>query len=169
MGAGSGGVTKLRFLPHAQYYRALGEHYAHAFCIVRGCLVRKFWAAKVGGRSSSLGVRRVSGAHPGGFREAPRKQTRGQTQHYKAHTCTLCRNKHRQSVAGQVTRSDVDMSAHVPTFDTCALTRLGSLALVRMNPRLTRLPMHTVQSSHGRELSAGWVGSRGFQWIGSRV
>ena len=39
--------------------------------------MRKFWAAKGGGRSSSLGVRRVSGAHPGGFREAPHKQNQG--------------------------------------------------------------------------------------------
>ena len=40
---------------------------------------RGFWRVrsgppKLGGRSSSLGVRRVSGAHPGGFREAPHKQ-----------------------------------------------------------------------------------------------
>ena len=33
------------------------------------------------------------------------------------------------------------MSAHVPTFGICALTRLGSQALVRMNLHLTRLPM----------------------------
>ena len=47
----------------------------------------------------------------------------------------------------------VDMSAHAFTFGTCALPRLGSQALVRMNSRLTRLPMHTVQSLRGR----GWV------------
>ena len=38
--------------------------------------MRKFWAAKVGGSVlTSLGVGRVSGAHPGGFREAPHNLT----------------------------------------------------------------------------------------------
>ena len=50
------------------------------------------------------------------------------------------------------------MSAHVPQFPTCALTRLGSQALVRMILRMKRLPMHIVHSSRRRELSAGGVG-----------
>ena len=36
----------------------------------------------------------------------------------------------------------MDVSAHGPTFGTCALTRRGSQALVRMQPRL---PMHVYQ------------------------
>ena len=61
----AGGVRgrgrKLRFStpPHAQYYRAFGEHYARAFSFLRGCLVRKFWAAKVGGSVVVLGKRGI--------------------------------------------------------------------------------------------------------------
>ena len=68
---------KLKFVPHAESHRAVGEHYARTISFVRGGVLRKFWAAEIGGWSSSLGIRRVSGAHPGGFREAPHKQKSG--------------------------------------------------------------------------------------------
>ena len=95
-------------------------------------------------------------------RGAPHKQNMGQMQHYEAHMCTLCCNKHKQSVGGLscASRRGRHVRAHVPTLDTCALTRLGSLALVLMNPRLKRLPMHTVHSPHGSELKFSWKGSR---------
>ena len=47
----------------------------HVLLVLSGLgLVRKFSAAKIGGSVAPPGVSRVSGAHPGGFREAPLKQ-----------------------------------------------------------------------------------------------
>ena len=127
----------------------------------------RIWAAKVGcvpGGPPGLGSPswRILGSAP--------QAELGAKQSTERLMCTLCRNKHRKSVGGLISCASggVDMSAHVPTFDTCALTRLGSQALVRMISRPTRLPLHIVHSSRGRELGAGWTGSRGFPWIGSR-
>ena len=49
----------------------------------------------------------------------------------------------------------MDKSAHVPTFDTCSLTRLGSQALVRTNKTAgAHCPFVTRQRV---ERGAGWV------------
>ena len=132
----------------------------------------ELWAAKVGwsvvvpGGPPGFGSPswRISGSAP----QAELGPKRSSTRLICVRNAVIS-TKHNKAWEGYVARPGVDMSAHVPTFDTCALPRLGSLALVRMNLRLTRLPMHTVQPSHGREVSAVWAGSRGFQWIGSRA
>ena len=71
----------------------------HALLVLSGVLwVRKFWAAKLGGRSGSAGFREPILAD---FVKRPTSRTRGQTQHYEAHMCTFGRNKHKQSMGAK--------------------------------------------------------------------
>ena len=123
-------------------------------------MVRKFRAAGVGGQSSPVGSAGFRDPILAEFGKRPTNRSKGQTQH---HVARVCRNMHKQRVGGLSCES---WRGHVGT--TCTLTRRGSQALVRMHSNLS-LPMHTVHSSRGRELSAGWAGSRGFPWLGSRL
>ena len=77
-------IRNSKILPHAQNRRALGEHYARTFNFVRAGLVKKFWAAKLGCRSSSWGSTgafgspswRISGSAPQAELGAKRSTTR---------------------------------------------------------------------------------------------
>ena len=119
--------------------------------------MRKFWPAEV--RVLVVvpgGPWRISGSAP----QAELGAKRSSTWLKYARSALISTNI---AWEGQVTRPGVDMLANVPTFDTCALPRLGSQGWCACISCLTRLSMHTVHSSRGRELSAGWAGSRNFR------
>ena len=85
--AHDGGVRKLRFLPHAQYYRALKKNYARAFSFLRGCEE----VLGVGHRPwGSAGFREPILAD---FGKHPTSRTRGQTQHHEARYAVMSTNK----------------------------------------------------------------------------
>ena len=133
--------------------RALGEHYARTFSL-----------SGVGNRQSKRVGHRPWGL--AGFREPiladcgerPTSKTRGHTQHCEDSNVHVMQYEAQTKCVGANLRSLAWTYRH--RFDTCGLTWRGSQAMVRVNACSTRLPVHAVHTSHGRELKGGWAGSR---------